>query len=161
YFTVREFDIFAPERGWGESLVKHAALSPQRAAKWLGGTLTAVCKKSGQAPVASGLANFERFLRCPDCKTSLTKDQDAALRCAGAAREAWPQALAHPRASVIAGYSGRGVRSRQWSVAPQVETRSPRSVCPGSRFAGCSRIPGGTARLTHMDATGRRPSPYR
>lgn len=89
YFATREYDIFVPERGWGESIVKRVALSQHRAAHWLGGTLAAVCGKSGQRPVASGrLGKFEDLLRCPDCKGSLTKDPDEALRCAACGYEA-------------------------------------------------------------------------
>jgi hypothetical protein len=83
YFAEREYDMFVPERGWGERIVKRAAFSQRRAAHWLGGTLAGVCRKSGQWPVAGGQwGEFEELLRCPDCKDSLTKDRDETLRCA-------------------------------------------------------------------------------
>jgi len=89
YFAAREYDLFVPERGWGESIVKHVALSQQRAASWLGGTLAAVCKKAGQAPDARPMDHFEVFLRCPDCKSSLTKDREETLRCVACGYEAY------------------------------------------------------------------------
>ena len=54
--------MFVPERGWAERMVKRAAVlvdphgSEWHAAHWLGGTLAAVCKKSGDAAGAT-----ERF----------------------------------------------------------------------------------------------------
>jgi hypothetical protein len=84
YFAEHEYEVFVPGRGWGERIVKSAAASEFRAARWLGGTLAAVCKKSGCGtglqPVP--LENFETFLRCPDCHLSLTRDAGDALVCA-------------------------------------------------------------------------------
>lgn len=75
YFAKREYDLFVPERGWGESIVKRLALSEQRAANWLGGTVAGFCKKDGHSTATGGQ------LRCPDCRGTLTKDEDATLRC--------------------------------------------------------------------------------
>jgi ubiquinone/menaquinone biosynthesis C-methylase UbiE len=74
YFEEHEYEVFVPERGWGESIVKRAAVSEFRAARWLGGTLAAVCKKGGTAGQPLNLENFETFLRCPDCHASLERD---------------------------------------------------------------------------------------
>ncbi len=52
-----------------------------RAARLLGGTLAAVCKKAGQQEVAFDMQHFETLLRCPDCKGDLTRDADETLRC--------------------------------------------------------------------------------
>src|SRR5579862_2553848 len=45
FFVDQEYEVCVPERGWGESIVKSAAGEEFRAARWLGGTLAAVCKK--------------------------------------------------------------------------------------------------------------------
>src|SRR5260370_21869892 len=74
YFEKHEYEVFVPERGWGESIVKRAAVSEFRAARWLGGTLAAICKKSGAGGPALNLENFETFLRCPDCHAALGRD---------------------------------------------------------------------------------------
>ena len=89
HFASQEYDMFVPERGWGERVVKRAATRADRynsvwgAARLLGGTLAAVCKKAGESPAMdSGLEHFERFLRCPDCKSALVRDAEETLRCA-------------------------------------------------------------------------------
>ncbi len=82
YFVAQEYDAFVPERGWGERIVKRAALSNARAARWLGGTLAGICKKAGTPPPESSLEHFETLLRCPDCKESLALDPAATLHCA-------------------------------------------------------------------------------
>jgi ubiquinone/menaquinone biosynthesis C-methylase UbiE/uncharacterized protein YbaR (Trm112 family) len=82
YFVEREYDAFVPERGWGERIVKRAALSNARAARWLGGTLAGICKKAGTPPPQPSLEHFEALLRCPDCKQPLTLDSAATLHCA-------------------------------------------------------------------------------
>src|SRR5262249_37682268 len=56
FFAERELDLFVPEGGWGERVVKNAAGSQWRAARWLGGTLAAVCKKPGPALKPAGKA---------------------------------------------------------------------------------------------------------
>ncbi len=82
YFAAQEYEIFVPERGWGETLAKRAARSPWRAARWLGGTLAAVCKKSGAAnPAGFPPGCFEALLRCPDCRGSLSRDAADTLYC--------------------------------------------------------------------------------
>ena len=47
YFASREYDLFVPQRGWGERLAMRLARSHQRTAQWLGGTVSAVCRKAG------------------------------------------------------------------------------------------------------------------
>ncbi len=79
YFAAQEYDAFVPERGWGERIVKRAALSNARAARWLGGTLAGICKKAGESPALPS-APFQSLLRCPDCKGSLSLDAST-LRC--------------------------------------------------------------------------------
>lgn len=79
YFAEHEYEVFMPERGWGERIVQLAAGSELRAARWLGGTLAAVCKKAGSSPRCASLENFEALLRCPDCHTSLNRDGDNLL----------------------------------------------------------------------------------
>jgi len=81
YFVAQEYDAFVPERGWGERVVKRAALSNARAARWLGGTLAGICKKAGTAPPVVSLEYFETLLRCPDCKGALKLDSEQTLQC--------------------------------------------------------------------------------
>ena len=53
-----------------------------RAARLLGGTLAAVCRKAGDAPGDSGsLEKFEALLRCPDCRMNLSREGPDILRC--------------------------------------------------------------------------------
>ncbi len=52
-----------------------------RAARLLGGTLAAVCKKSGILPEERSLQNFEALLRCPGCHGSLSRDASDTLQC--------------------------------------------------------------------------------
>ncbi|MGD1094327.1 MAG: class I SAM-dependent methyltransferase [Bryobacteraceae bacterium] len=88
YFVAQEYEVFVPERGWGERVVKRAAInldphrSEWRAARLLGGTLAAVCKKAGSPPIAApSFERFESFLRCPNCHAGLTRDAGETLRC--------------------------------------------------------------------------------
>ena len=88
HFVDARFQVFVPERGWGESVVKRTAtrLDPYHsewtAARLLGGALAAVCKKEGTAPgTPYDEARFEAYLRCPDCKGSLHRDAVDALAC--------------------------------------------------------------------------------
>jgi ubiquinone/menaquinone biosynthesis C-methylase UbiE len=81
YFSEQEYQMFVPERGWGERIVKTAAFSEWRAARWLGGTLAAILKKSGSAPPSRSFERFQEFLRCPDCHAALTRDHLDSLRC--------------------------------------------------------------------------------
>jgi hypothetical protein len=89
YFVAQEYDAFVPERGWGERVVKRAALSNWRAAWWLGGTLAGVLKKGGEAPAARGMERFEELLRCPDCHAALARSGSALVctACAYSAEE--------------------------------------------------------------------------
>jgi ubiquinone/menaquinone biosynthesis C-methylase UbiE len=88
HFDDAQYEIFVPERGWGESIVKRMAVardphhSEWRAARLLGGTLAAVCRKGGAArDVPFDPSNFETYLRCPDCHSALTRDGADSLHC--------------------------------------------------------------------------------
>ena len=89
YFVAHEYDAFVPQRGWGERWVKRLAIqldpngSPWQAAKLLGGTLAAVCRKAGEPPPTRPFTDFDSLLRCPDCQAPLARDAGATLRCAG------------------------------------------------------------------------------
>jgi ubiquinone/menaquinone biosynthesis C-methylase UbiE len=88
HFVDQRYELFVPEHGWGESVVKNLAVrldplgSVWRAARLLGGTLAAVCRKAGTAPELMPTANFETLLRCPDCHQGLTRNASEALYCA-------------------------------------------------------------------------------
>ncbi|MDQ2900486.1 MAG: class I SAM-dependent methyltransferase [Acidobacteriota bacterium] len=80
HFAAHIYEVFVPERGWGERVAKRAAirLDPNRsqwqAAKFLGGTLAAICRKEGAAPVSyPPVTDLEKYLRCPDCKGTLER----------------------------------------------------------------------------------------
>jgi ubiquinone/menaquinone biosynthesis C-methylase UbiE len=95
HFVAREYEIFVPERGWGERIAKRAAVrldpyrSEWRAARLLGGTLAAICRKEGEMRVpAFEPSSFESSLRCPDCGTGLVRDADEALVCGACAYKA-------------------------------------------------------------------------
>ncbi len=88
HFAEARFQVFVPERGWGERVVKRAAtrLDPHRsewrAARLLGGALAAVCKKEGSASELSfDQARFETHLQCPDCRGAMIRDESDTLRC--------------------------------------------------------------------------------
>lgn len=88
HFDDAEYEMFVPERGWGERIVKRAATrldsrqSPWLAARLLGGTLAAACKKrGGSEPVGFDESEFELQLRCPDCHGSMNRDSNDTLRC--------------------------------------------------------------------------------
>jgi ubiquinone/menaquinone biosynthesis C-methylase UbiE len=89
HFADFRLEIFVPERGWGERLVKSLAVrldphrSGWRAAKLLGGTLAAACRAPGQAGADPGLSieRYEEFLHCPDCRGELRRGHDDALSC--------------------------------------------------------------------------------
>ena len=90
HFMDAEYEIFVPERGWGERVMKRAAthLDPHRsewrAARLLGGTLAAVGRKGGEAAgVTFDEASFEAQFRCPDCHAGLTRDSADTLHCKG------------------------------------------------------------------------------
>lgn len=90
HFAESEYEIFVPERGWGERWLKRAVSGRDRqhpawgAARLLGGTLSAFCKKAGPAPQAqpsAALEQFEALLQCPDCRGPVTRDAEDTLRC--------------------------------------------------------------------------------
>jgi SAM-dependent methyltransferase len=89
HFGERRYQIFVPERGWGERVVKRLAVkldpygSEWRAARLLGGTLAAICRKPGAAngDAGSPLVEFERYLRCPDCRRAVIRDATDTLAC--------------------------------------------------------------------------------
>jgi hypothetical protein len=82
HFAEHRYQPFVPERGWGERMVKRAALNEWRAARLLGGTLAAMCKKAGSGPPLRRLDRFETLLRCPDCHGDLARDAADTLLCA-------------------------------------------------------------------------------
>ncbi|MBI3209693.1 MAG: class I SAM-dependent methyltransferase [Candidatus Solibacter usitatus] len=88
HFDDRQYRIFVPERGWGERIVKRLAMrldshrSEWRAAKLLGGTLAAACRKAGvPSDVPFDIGRFEDLLRCPDCHEGLRRDAEDVLLC--------------------------------------------------------------------------------
>jgi len=88
HFVDAEYEMFVPERGWGERIVKRSAkkLDPYgsewRAARLLGGTLAAVCRKAGDsASVQFDEAHFETQFRCPDCQSAMVRDSRDTLHC--------------------------------------------------------------------------------
>ena len=62
--------------------------SEWRAARLLGGTLAAVCRKAGSASAPQPLENFEDFLRCPNCHSTLNRNPADSLICAHCGYEA-------------------------------------------------------------------------
>ncbi len=86
HFTAHEYQILVPERGWAERGMKRLAQrldryrSVWRAARLLGGTLAAVCRKAGEAELPE-FDPFEARLRCPDCRRALARDAGETLRC--------------------------------------------------------------------------------
>ncbi len=88
HFAAHEYEVFVPERGWGERVVKRLAVRWDRyrsewgAARLLGGTLAAVCRKAGEAPaMEERIGRFESYLRCPDCGGNMRLDAAEALEC--------------------------------------------------------------------------------
>ena len=82
HFADHRYQAFVPERGWGERIVKRAMFNDWRAARLLGGTLAAMCKKAGTSQPLPTLDHFETLLRCPDCHGGLTRDAADTLTCA-------------------------------------------------------------------------------
>lgn len=86
HFAAHEYEILVPERGFAERWVKDLAIrldpyrSPWRAARLLGGTLAAACRKAGSRDARTPEA-FEKLLRCPDCHGRLNRDRDGTLHC--------------------------------------------------------------------------------
>lgn len=97
HFGESEYDVFVPRRGWGERVVANLARSLDRyhsdwlAARLLGGTLAAVCRKRGwEKSESAGLPieEFEQFLGCPDCRGRLSRVEGETLRCGQCSYEA-------------------------------------------------------------------------
>ena len=94
HFAQHRLDLYVPERGWGERWLKRAAVrldpckSVWRAAKLLGGTIAAVCRKAGD-PVLPSFDNWDALLRCPDCHSDIALLEKAAmLKCSRCGYEA-------------------------------------------------------------------------
>ena len=86
HFAAQQYDLCVPQRGWGERWMKRLAIrldpyrSQWRAARLLGGTMAAVCRKAGE-PVFPEAEPFEKLLRCPDCHGALNLGRDEGLEC--------------------------------------------------------------------------------
>ena len=95
HFAAHEYDISVRATGPAERLVRRLAVkldryhSDWRAARLLGGTLSAFCRKAG-TPSETGFAGdrFESYLRCPDCGGPFARDQSDLLRCAACGYQA-------------------------------------------------------------------------
>ncbi|MFN0104352.1 MAG: methyltransferase domain-containing protein [Bryobacteraceae bacterium] len=88
HFDGHELELFVPERGVGERVVKRLARRIDKArsdwfsARLLGGTIAAICKKAGEAEGKGGkVAPLALYLRCPDCAGHLVPDAKQTLRC--------------------------------------------------------------------------------
>jgi ubiquinone/menaquinone biosynthesis C-methylase UbiE len=81
HFAAHRYQAFVPERGWGERIITRTLRNDGRAARLLGGTLAAMCKKEGASLPLPSLRNFETLLRCPDCRRDLARDPDDTLTC--------------------------------------------------------------------------------
>lgn len=88
HFAACEYEVFVPERGFGERWMKKLAVrldpyrSLWRAAHLLGGTLAAVCRKAGHPPETfPAMEHFEAYLKCPDCAAELRRDEQETLTC--------------------------------------------------------------------------------
>lgn len=93
HFAAAKYELLVPGRGWGETIVKElsAYCDPDRswrtASRWLGGTMSALCRKAGSpasgpqtsGPQASGpqpgIDDFEQRLRCPDCHHKMRRER--------------------------------------------------------------------------------------
>jgi hypothetical protein len=87
HFAAVEYEPLVQERGWGERSVKRLAVrldphgSVWHAARWLGGTLAAVCRKEGKAGAATPFERFEELLLCPDCGGRFGRDRHDRVQC--------------------------------------------------------------------------------
>jgi len=88
HFAAAEYEIFVRDHGWGERIVKRAATrfdpnrSEWRAARLLGGTLAAVCRKAGeQVEPRFDASEFQELLRCPDCRRPMRRAPNDTLEC--------------------------------------------------------------------------------
>ncbi|HYL38617.1 MAG TPA: hypothetical protein VEV17_22055, partial [Bryobacteraceae bacterium] len=88
HFADAQYEMFVPHHGWGERVAKRIAVrldpyrSEWRAARVLGGTLAAMCRKAGEpAGVHFNASDSHRLLRCPDCHEPFQHEPDGTLRC--------------------------------------------------------------------------------
>jgi len=87
HFDEHEFELFVPQRGWGEKLTKAAARKIDKygsewvGARLLGGTLAAICKKPGEPVEIDPNKPFETRMQCPDCRAKVRLDDEAAIVC--------------------------------------------------------------------------------
>ena len=94
HFTDHRYELFVPERGWAERLTKQVSRrldargSDWLAAKLMGGTLAALCRKEGEAPPYDPRVTFESRFRCPDCSGKLSRNHEETLLCASCGYEA-------------------------------------------------------------------------
>lgn len=87
HFIARRCQVQYPQRGWMEQRVAAIGRRLDRdgaagAARLLGGTLSAFCRKAGAAarqPLR--FSEFERLLRCPDCHGEMVRHPDDAIVC--------------------------------------------------------------------------------
>ena len=72
----------------GRAGICRASGSEWHAARLLGGTLAAMCRKEGprQAEFAP-VEDLGAYLRCPDCRSALRRDPDGHLRCSACGYE--------------------------------------------------------------------------
>lgn len=93
HFSDYRYEIFVPQRGFAERAVKKLAValdphgSEWRAARLLGGTLAAFCRKAGSLAAAPAFdpSRFETLFRCPDCGAPLRRDAADVLHCTACA----------------------------------------------------------------------------
>jgi ubiquinone/menaquinone biosynthesis C-methylase UbiE len=94
HFADQRYQLFVPERGWAERWVKKLAIwsdphrSEWRAARLMGGTLAAICRKAGEPAPFDADMPFEARLKCPDCGGAFSLEQTRTLRCGGCGYEA-------------------------------------------------------------------------
>jgi ubiquinone/menaquinone biosynthesis C-methylase UbiE len=94
HFAQQRYQLFVPERGWAERWLKKIAVatdphhSEWRAARLMGGTLAAICRKEGTPPPYDPETPFESRFRCPDCGGDLRRDEVAALNCSSCGYQA-------------------------------------------------------------------------
>ena len=88
HFEANEYEILVHNRGWAESTIRKLAImtdsnrSEWQAAKLLGGTLAAICRKAGEPTTDfPPIERFEAYLRCPDCGSELHRDHADTLTC--------------------------------------------------------------------------------
>src|SRR6185369_9631410 len=59
HFADHRYQVFPPQRGWGERVVKTAVRTDFQTARLLGGTLAAMCKKAGTPGPVRPVDRFE------------------------------------------------------------------------------------------------------